>query len=125
MTLASISAGMFVSTIRWLIIDRIHHWSGLAEPEWDFSKLEAKATAFDILVDIHYRYYQFHGNMLVALWFSFFSWRFTFGFIRPLVWPEFAFALATAVLFLGSRDTLAKYYRRVGEVLNGTSDGRH
>ena len=28
-TLASVAAGVTVSTVRWLVIDKIHHWTGI------------------------------------------------------------------------------------------------
>ncbi len=38
-TLASVGAGMTVSAVRFLVIDRIHHWTGVRQPLSDFSKL--------------------------------------------------------------------------------------
>lgn len=38
-TLASIAAGVTVSTVRWLVIDSIHRAMGLDWPQWDFSRL--------------------------------------------------------------------------------------
>ncbi|MEZ6146946.1 MAG: hypothetical protein R3B91_16325 [Planctomycetaceae bacterium] len=34
-TLGSIAyAGMMASTLRWLLIDTLHHWTGLRQPRW-------------------------------------------------------------------------------------------
>src|SRR4051794_1535363 len=57
--LAAVSAGMVFSSFRWLIIDHIHAWTRITAPAWDVSRLEEKMTAFDYLVEHHYRYYQF------------------------------------------------------------------
>ena len=32
-TLASVAAGLTVSTVRWAVIDTIHHWTGLTQPQ--------------------------------------------------------------------------------------------
>ncbi|MFW6114310.1 MAG: hypothetical protein ACOC7K_01065 [bacterium] len=66
-TMASMAAGMLVSALRWLVIDTIHHRSGVAPPELDFSTFENKHAAFAILAENHYRYAQHYGNLLVAL----------------------------------------------------------
>src|SRR5581483_12018904 len=66
-TVASIIAGMTVSTIRWLLLDALHHRTGIRPPAWDFYQLRDSAAAFDTLVNIHYKYYQFNANMLVSL----------------------------------------------------------
>jgi hypothetical protein len=64
---AALGIGMTLSTVRWLVIDAIHHATGLPQPRWDFSRLGDRATAFDLVVEHYYRYYQFHANLLVAL----------------------------------------------------------
>src|SRR6266496_198027 len=65
--LAATTIGMIVSCFRWLIIDHIHHWTGVRPPVWDDSRLEERIAAFDYLVDNHYRYYQFYANILIAV----------------------------------------------------------
>lgn len=62
-TLAAVGAGMTVSTVRWIVLDTLHAWSGLPHPSWDFSRLQDKVAGYDVLVKIHYHFYQFH-----ALW---------------------------------------------------------
>lgn len=62
-TLASIAAGLTVSTVRWLLMDRLHHWIGIPEPRCDFSRLQDHLGAFDLFLEIHYRYYyQFYSS---------------------------------------------------------------
>ena len=51
-TLASIGAGMTVSAVRFLVIDRIHHRTGISEPRWDFSRLSDNVAAYDVLIEI-------------------------------------------------------------------------
>ena len=66
-TLASVAAGLTVSTVRWAIIDTIHHWTGLPQPAWDFSRLQEHVAAYKVLHEIHYKFYQFNSNTLVSL----------------------------------------------------------
>ena len=113
-TLASVGAGLTVSTLRWLVIDAIHHRTGIVQPDWDYSKLASRTTAFTVMVEDHYRFYNFYANGLIAGWFA-----------MPLRWIdqgvsaiEFLALVCLSVLFwLGSRDTLRRYYRNVDQVL--------
>jgi hypothetical protein len=124
-TLASIVAGLTVSTVRWMVIDTLHHATGLARPAWDFSLLQQHVAAFDVLVEFHYRYYLFYANMIVAITFT--------TLMRHAVASSGPFAIdfsdAAAVilslLFLaGSRDTLSKYYRRGDALLARVPQGK-
>src|ERR1043165_6911240 len=63
--LAAVSVGMILSCFRWLVIDRIHAWTGVTGPAWDIERLEERITAFDYLVEHHYRYYQCYANTLL------------------------------------------------------------
>jgi len=113
-TLASIGLGLLASTLRWLVIDRIHH-RRVVPPDWDFRQLPDKLPAFDRLIEDHYRYYQFHSNGLVAISIA--------AFLR---WVHAGFSLTQlcllvvvdGLLFAGSKDTLEKYYRRVNKIHN-------
>ncbi|HQR05642.1 MAG TPA: hypothetical protein PLN21_02415 [Gemmatales bacterium] len=117
-TLASVGMGLMTSTVRWLVIDTIHHHTGVVADAWDFAKLQANAAAFDMLVNYQYRYYQFYGNTLIALvWWELVR-HFQIGF-GPKLWTfvDVLAIIACLLLFLGSRDTLNKYYQRKGRVL--------
>lgn len=117
-TLASIAAGLTSSTIRWLVIDRIHHATGVRAPKWDFSQLGDRVEAFDLLVEIHYRYYQFYANSLVSALFAYGAWRTSIGFDNPpWGWPDVAMIGFTAMFFAASRNTLMNYYSRAGKLL--------
>jgi hypothetical protein len=117
-TLGAIAAGMTVSAFRWAIIDTIHHRTGVPPPPWDFSRLHERLDAYRELIEIHYRYYQFFANTLLALCFAYvvrltaIGWQAYQG-----GWAELGFASVVCVLFLASRDALGKYYRRAGELL--------
>ncbi len=123
-TLASVGFGLLMSTVRWLVIDFIHHRTGVLPNTWDFSKLQQNIGAFDLLVSYQYRYYQFYGNGLIALVWWLIVRRIALGvpvttFSMIDVWV----VIAAALLFLGSRDTLKKYYQRKSRVLSGSHEG--
>src|ERR1043166_3090482 len=92
LTVASIAAGLTVSTVRWLLVDTLHHRTGIPPPPWDFSALERNVTAFGVLIEIHYRYYQWYANALVALVWVYGARRWAAGFFSaPLGWPDVGF----------------------------------
>ena len=117
-TLGSVAAGMFVSALRWAVIDTLHHHTGIPEPRWDFARFPANAAAIDSLVYDHYRYYQHYANMLVALGIAYAA-RAWAGEIFPGQggWWDLGFLLVGVVLYLGSRDALRKYYQRTASIL--------
>ena len=117
LSLASLTAGLVISTIRWAVIDSIHHATGVHPPAWDFRRLQERLGAFELLVESHYRYYQFYANMLVAGAVAYMGWRLNQS--PRLTTTDVAMIALEAVLFAGSRDALRKYYRR-GEQLFGT-----
>ena len=121
-TLASVVAGLTASTIRWVIVDRLHEVTGIRRPAWDDSRLQECLGAFEALIDNHYRYYQFYANMLVVMLFLFAARLVVAG--RPIadLDPLDCGILAVACIYwAGSRDTLRKYYSRA-EVLLGTRE---
>lgn len=110
-TVMALAAGLTVSTVRWFVIDKLHHLTGLKPPARDFSKLEERVGAFEYLVLVHYRYYKFYANMVVAL-----LWRYAVH-DYPLGLRGAACLPFVLLFFLASRDSLRKYYRRTGELL--------
>jgi len=118
-TLASIAAGLTVSTVRWAVIDTIHHWTGVPRPKWDFSRLEQNVASFDVLGENHYRYHQFYGGMAIAIPFLYAAKCIADGFWPPPFGWASPGVLFIEVLFLaGSRDTYRKYVYR-GNMLLG------
>lgn len=55
-TLASVGTGITVSTVRWAVIDSLHHWTGIRRPPWDDSKLQDKLEAYQALVEMLRRF---------------------------------------------------------------------
>lgn len=118
LTLASLGAGMTVSAIRWLVIDSLHAWTGIRPPALDFGKLGKNVEAFAILIDIHYRHYQFHANMVVAVAAAYLCHRLELGVAGPVGWFDFGALVIVAVFFVTSRDNLRKYYVRSKQLLS-------
>jgi len=120
-TLASTGAGMVVSAVRWAVLDRVHHRTGIREPCWDFGKLSHRWQAFEALVEYHYRYYQCYANMLVALVFACGVSLDMQGRLPVQgAIPTLGFLVVFVVLVAGSRDALRKYYRRVDDLQRST-----
>jgi hypothetical protein len=117
-TLASIAAGMTVSSIRWMVIDTVHHRTGIRSPRWQFKRLQSNLAAYKLLVEFHYRYYQFNANTFVAVALAY-AVRLS-GHCRSCGgpgWMDVGFVIIEVVLFATSRDTLRKYYARGSQAL--------
>jgi hypothetical protein len=108
---------MTVSAVRWASVDTLHSYTGLPLPPLDFSQLGKNVAAFGLLIEIHYRHYQFYANMFVATAVAYACYRTKLGGLWPLGWPDRAFPLLEAIFFLASRDTLWKYYTRSRQLL--------
>ena len=81
-------------------------------------------AAYNVLNEIHYKFYQFHSNAAVALLFVYVARRFHAGFFAtPFGWFDVGFLLLAVILFAGSRDTLRKYYSRVSQLLGSGTTG--
>jgi hypothetical protein len=61
LTLASLAVGMTVSAVRWAVVDTAHARTGLAAPVLNFSLLGKNVEAYCLLIEIHYRHYQFYS----------------------------------------------------------------
>ena len=122
LTIASIASGMVVNAVRWAVVDTFHRLTGLPPPKLDFSKLGQNVEAFNLLIEIHYRHYQFFGGMVVATAIAYLSHRLRNGSLWPLGWNDLGFLLIEAIFLTTSRDTIAKYYARGTQLLgSGTS----
>jgi len=122
--LAATTVGMIINCLRWILVDQLHHATGITPPAWDDSRLEERLSAFNYLVEQHYRYHQFVGNTLVAIVFAYLVNRIMgssslFGF-----GTDIGVILLCAALFAGSRDALHKYYTRTSRLV-GRSKSQH
>jgi hypothetical protein len=106
LTVASLAAGMTVNAVRWALLDMVHARTGLAAPHLDFSRLGANVEAFTLLIEIHYKHYQFHANMVVATAFAYVCYRVHIGLLGSWGWLDAGVAVLEIVFFSMSRDTL-------------------
>jgi hypothetical protein len=118
LTVASIAAGMTMNAVRWAVLDTIHSWTGLPLPQLDFSRLGKNVEAFGLLIDIHYKHYQFHGSMFIALAIAYVCYRVKLGTLLSFGWFDAAFLPLEIIFFAMSRDTLAKYHIRSRQLLS-------
>jgi hypothetical protein len=109
--ITALAVGLTVSTVRWLVIDTVHHRTGIRCSRWDFANLQRNVAAFEFLIQIHYRYYKFYSNMVVALAWAYIAGGYAQG------WASLVYWLLGALFFMGSRDSLRKYYERAGRLL--------
>ncbi|MGE0536201.1 MAG: hypothetical protein AB7O68_14570 [Pirellulales bacterium] len=117
-TLAALTAGLVVSTLRWAVVDTVHHATGIPRPPWNFAVLPKSVDAFGMLVEAHYRYYQFYANMCVALPIAYLAKRIEQPSVvsySPVM--DGGVLVLEIVLFAGSRDSLRKYYERAAPFL--------
>jgi hypothetical protein len=120
-TLASLAAGLTLSAVRWLVLDPLHHLTGVRKPNWDFSQLQAKFTAFEGLVENHYRYYQFYASMLLVMFIATAHPRRVSLVLEGKGYVHTGIGVLLILLFfVASRDALSKYYARTGKLLENT-----
>lgn len=117
-SLVSLAAGLTVSTLRWLVIDPLHHATGVPRPERSFRSFDRTVEAYQVLGEIHYRYYQNAAGMFLATAWVYGVWRWAAP-PRPFGLPDMAALGLVALYFAASRDALWKYYRRTGELMGG------
>jgi len=110
-TVEALAAGLTVSALRWMILDTLHHRTGLRRPSRDFAQLDKNVAAYEFLGLIHYRYYKFYANMVVALIWAYAAREYALGWRGLLSCP------LIVLFFLASRDSLGKYYERTESLL--------
>ena len=117
MTVAALAAGMTVSALRWAAVDRLHARTGLPPPDLDFTRLPGRVEELRLLIEIHYRHYQFYANMLVAVAVAYLAYRAHVGLAAPGL-ADLAVVALEPVFYLTSRDTLRKYHARSCQLLS-------
>lgn len=122
LTVASLAVGMTVTAIRWACVDLIHAATGLRAPDLDFSRLPGKVDAYNLLIEIHYRHYQFYSNMFVATAITWICHRISSQPPCQITWIDPGFLLVEAIFFLTSRDTLRRYFHRTEQLLSPQRD---
>jgi len=124
-TIASMAAGLLLSAIRWAIVDRLYHRTGIPEPRWNFAAISDRLPAFEGIVTNHYRFYQAYSNALVALLIVYIV---SLGTRRGeeialLSWDDVLFVVVASILILASRDCLRKYYARANDLMSSEGGG--
>jgi hypothetical protein len=121
-TLASLAAGLTLSAVRWLVLDTVHHLTGVKKPEWDFSNLQVNLAAFEGTVENHYRYYQFFGSMLLVMLVAVaLPNRFSNQIFASPNAKTVVLSILILLFFAASRDALQKYYKRTSVLLRATN----
>ncbi|PCI09701.1 hypothetical protein COB72_05545 [bacterium] len=116
-TAASIIVGMTLNSIRWLLIDSLHHMSGLRKPVLDDAKLQTNLEAFTRLVEDHFRYHQFYANTALAVVFGYPIWRSSESWFEQPIFFDVGIVILVFILVLSSRDALSRYYSRSEQLL--------
>lgn len=118
------AVGLILSCVRWLLIDQLHQWTGVKRPVRDDRRLDRSLEGFDYLVQSHFRYYEFCGNTLLAVLLAYGLNR-LFGSLPFLgVATDIGMTVLAIVLFVASRDALAKYYTRTGRLVGHTAQNK-
>jgi hypothetical protein len=120
--LAATTVSQIVNCFRWISLDQVHSWTGLKPAASDFGRLPNRVDGFDYLVQNHYRYYQFAGNMLVAVVWSYAINRLLKTSPSLGLGTDLGMMILVVVLFAASRDALAKYYHRTHRLLGGVAE---
>jgi hypothetical protein len=120
--IAAVAAGMTASAFRWLVLDSLLAWRGLKRPLWDDGDLWRRQQAYELLIEIHYRYYQFYGHSVVTMPFA---WVLAgYGRAVPL-WSGLVGLVLVVVFTLAANDALGNYYRRVTTLLLSSRSNDH
>lgn len=117
LTVAAFAVGMTVSALRWAVVDQLHARTGLPAPALDFSRLGPNVEGLRLLIHIHYNHYLFYSNMLVGTSIASLAYRTALGWTAAWGLQDAGVLVVLVLLFLASRDTLAKYYARSGQLL--------
>lgn len=118
LTVASLTVGMTITALRWAIVDKLHAITGLRSPPLDFSRLGDRVDAFNLLIEIHYRHYQFYANMFIATAIAWTCHRIELGTLLHADMIDAGFVILEAIFFTTSRDTLRKYYLRTKQLMS-------
>jgi len=118
-TLASLSAGLLLSAVRWLIVDHLLVCCcRVPKPNFSFAHLEdpTRYAIFLGVVENHYRYYQYYSNTLVAIIVAFIAYL-RCGDKGPSCMEWTVVASLLIALFFASRDSMKKYHERGKQIL--------
>lgn len=102
LTVTALATGMTVSAVRWAQMDTLHGYTGLSLPQLDGSLLGDRVGAFTLLINIHYRQYQYYASTFDVSATAYNGYRVNLGGLWPLGLPDLAFLVLEAVFFARS-----------------------
>lgn len=111
--LASLSAGIIISAIRWIIYDRIL-FRKIDIKELDYSKLQANLDAYRYIIEGHYQFYQFYANMSVSILVCSILRK---SFLQGHPWIIFWLVVIEVILFWNSKGCFNKCYEKLRQLL--------
>lgn len=115
--LGATAVGLIVSCFRWILLDQLHHWTGVRRPELNDGQLTESLAGFDYLVQSHFRYYEFCGNTLIAGLWAYGVHRVASTLPSLGLSTDAGMAILVLVLFSASRDALKKYFKRTAALV--------
>ena len=117
-TAASVLLGKLLNVVRWAFLDTLHTATGLRRPVWNERLLPERLSAFQLLVENHFRYYEFYGNTAIALPLAWMCVRLSStSSAIPLGLPDAGVVILTLLLLVASRDALRRYFLRSADLL--------
>ncbi len=129
--LASIAAGMAISAVRRLVIDKFIATIFRADKgDLDFAGLSSNVTAFQFVNENHYRYYQYYANMLLAVIIAYVARLTGLCAAGKLAWDTretlllLAIIAVEIVLGFGAWDARRKFYQHARSILTAPVTGR-
>ena len=120
--LSATTIGMILSCFRWIIVDSFLEWTGVPKPVRRFEKLTENLEAHKRLLEVHYQYYQFYANTLVAIVLAYLLNRFMETLPLLGIGTDLGVLILCAGLLAGSRDTLSKYRNKLSRVFGTAAE---
>jgi hypothetical protein len=120
--LGSAGMGVFVSGLRWLVLEELIGWVKPAPRNLDLArrKDERCEAAYQDLLFRHYQFYQFYANTPFALFFMYLAWfmsgRADVTNARAF-WIFVLMALADLVLLWSAKHAIGRYADKLVELL--------
>jgi hypothetical protein len=118
-TVASLALGLLLNGVRWATIDQVLKIPYCRVPPFNeaiFQGTDKQLVAFALVVEGHYRYYQFYAGALVAIVAVGVYAAVTGRTVPCETWATAVVIIG--VLFFAARDTLAKYCRRTQKIID-------
>ena len=116
--LAALSAGLFADAITNLVIEPIHHETGVKQGVWSYAALtEQRFAQFEGIVQNHFRYHQFYANTFTCILFAYLA---TIRARRPRRprWLDLGVVVLLAIAWMASRTELQESHMAMQELLS-------